>query len=65
MHGYTSIFDPLSLIILFVINMKELYQDASKQKFKWDKIKNFKNDGNIFYHYLLKLKKSKFVISIR
>ena len=45
--------------------MKELYQDASKQKFKWDKIKNFKNDGNIFYYYLLKLKKSKFAISIR
>ena len=45
--------------------MKELYQDASEQKFKWDKIKNFKNDGNIFYYYLLKLKKSKFAISIR
>ena len=37
-HFIASIFDPLGLTIPVILNMKELYQDACKQKLKWDKI---------------------------
>ena len=37
-HFIASIFDPLALTIPVILNMKELYQDACKQKLKWDKI---------------------------
>ena len=49
-HCIASIFDPLGLIIPVIINYIKMHANKSLNRTIFF-LKNFKNDGNVFYYY--------------